>query len=289
MKETQSRHYAQPQFLVETDWVAEHLDAAGVRLVEINDDPELYAAGHIPGAVEVNWYTELNHPLRRDVPDRAGFEALMRRIGADEDTTIIFYGHLHNWMACNALWMFMLYGHERVGIMNGGRLKWSQERRPLVEAVPNPEPSAYVARERDERGMRVGMADVLEHWRTGGTILDVRGIAEYRGERLHMRGFPNDGALRTGRIPGAVHAPWTEAVRLEDSTFKSHGELEDIYCDRLGLERGDEIIVYCRVGKRSSHTWFVLTRLLGFDNVRSYDGSWLEWGNAVGTPIERDS
>ena len=279
--------YAHPEYLVSTEWVADNLDTPNVRLVEVNDDPELYTAGHIPGAVEVNWYTELNHPLRRDVLDREGFQALMRRLGADENTTIVFYGHLHNWMACSAFWMFTLYGHKHIRIMNGGRLKWSQEQRPLVDHVPDVMPSEFVAPERDEAGKRFGVVQVLRHWKHGGTILDVRGTEEYRGERLHMHGFPNDGALRTGRIPNAIDAPWTNAVRLEDSTFKSRAELEDIYCNQLGLKHEDEIVIYCRVGKRSSHSWFVLTKLLGFEKVRNYDGSWLEWGNMIGTPIER--
>ena len=287
MSEIADRGYANPDVLVSTDWVAGHLDDSGVRIVESNEDPLLYASGHVPGAVEVDWTRDLNDPLRRDYLGREGFEALMRRIGANADTTVVFYGDKNNWWACYAYWVFQLFGHDKAKVMDGGRIKWKQEGRPLVRDVPSYPESDYAAPERDDSTIRAFRDQVLEHQRAGKPMIDVRSPEEYRGERLHMPDYPNEGALRGGHIPGAANVPWAKAVDPEDGTFKDAGALRRIYLDEAGLEPGDDVVAYCRIGERSSHTWFVLTHLLGFDKVRNYDGSWTEWGNLVGVPIER--
>jgi thiosulfate/3-mercaptopyruvate sulfurtransferase len=287
MSDIAERGYANPDVLVSTDWVADHLDDPGVRIVESNEDPLLYASGHVPGAVEVDWTRDLNDPLRRDYLGREGFEALMRRIGATADTTVVFYGDKNNWWACYAYWVFQLFGHGKAKVMDGGRIKWAQEGRPLVREAPDYPPSDYAAPERDDSKIRAFRDQVLEHQRAGKPMIDVRSPEEYRGERLHMPDYPNEGALRGGHIPGAANVPWAKAVDPEDGTFKDAGALRRIYLDEAGLEPGDDVVAYCRIGERSSHTWFVLTHLLGFDKVRNYDGSWTEWGNLVGVPIER--
>ncbi|HSN86453.1 MAG TPA: sulfurtransferase, partial [Thermoanaerobaculia bacterium] len=252
-----------------------------------NEDPLLYSSGHLPGAVEVDWTRDLNDPLRRDYLDRAGFEALMRRIGASRDTTIVFYGDRNNWWATYAYWVFQLFGHENARIMDGGRIKWVNESRPLTREVPGYPASGYQAPDRDDRRIRAFRDDVLRHVEKRGSLIDVRSPAEFSGERLHMPEYPNEGALRGGHVPGAANVPWARAVNAEDGTFKTAGELRAIYSGEAGLRQDDDVIVYCRIGERSSHTWFVLTHLLGYQNVRNYDGSWTEWGNLVGVPIER--
>lgn len=281
------RGYANPDVLVTTEWVATHLDDPAVRIVESNEDPLLYAAGHIPGAVEVDWTRDLNHPLRRDYLEREGFDALMQRIGATRETTVVFYGDKTNWWATYAFWVFQLFGHEAAKVMDGGRLKWEQEGRPLTTDVPSYPTTAYAAPERDDRRIRVFRDDVLTHVREGGQLVDVRSPEEYSGERLHMPAYPNEGALRGGHIPGAVNVPWARAVNAEDGTFRSADELGRIYQGEVGLQPDEDVVAYCRIGERSSHTWFVLTHLLGFPKVRNYDGSWTEWGNLVNVPIER--
>jgi thiosulfate/3-mercaptopyruvate sulfurtransferase len=223
--------------------------------------------------------------VRRDYLDREGFEALMRRIGADADTTLVFYGDKNNWWATYAFWVFQLFGHTDARVMDGGSLKWTQEGRPVTRQVPTYEPSDYTAPPRDDSRLRAFRDRVLEHVRAGGPLIDVRSPAEYTGERLHMEDYPNEGALRGGHIPGAANVPWGRAV-AEDGTFKPADELAAIYRREVGLTGDDEVVVYCRIGERSSHTWFVLRYLLGFDAVRNYDGSWTEWGNLVGVPIE---
>jgi thiosulfate/3-mercaptopyruvate sulfurtransferase len=282
----EQRGYAHPEVLVSTDWVAEHLDDPAVRIVESNEDPLLYSAGHIPGAVEVDWTRDLNHPVRRDYLDREGFEALMRRIGADENTTLVFYGDKTNWWATYAFWVFQLFGHTNARIMDGGSLKWKQEERPVSKEVPSYPASTYTAPARDDSRFRAYRDQVLAHVRSGGPLIDVRSPAEYTGERLHMADYPNEGALRGGHVPGAANVPWARAV-ADDGTFKPADELAAIYRQEVGLTGDDEVVVYCRIGERSSHTWFVLRYLLGFDAVRNYDGSWTEWGNLVGVPIEK--
>ncbi|HKH46696.1 MAG TPA: sulfurtransferase [Thermoanaerobaculia bacterium] len=287
MSEIESRGYVHPEVLVSTEWVASHLDDPAIRIVESNEDPLLYSSGHLPGAVEVDWTRDLNDPVRRDYLGRDGFEALMRRIGATWDTTVVFYGDRNNWWATYAYWVFQLFGHDKAKIMDGGRIKWVNEGRPLTRDVPAYPPSDYRAAERDDERIRAFRDEVLRHVETRGRLIDVRSPAEYTGERLHMPDYPNEGALRGGHIPGAANVPWARAINAEDGTFKTAEELRAIYEAEAGLKRKDDVIVYCRIGERSSHTWFVLTHLLGYEKVRNYDGSWTEWGNLVGVPIER--
>ncbi|RMH19859.1 MAG: sulfurtransferase [Acidobacteria bacterium] len=280
------RGYANPGVLVSTDWVAAHLNDPDLRIVESNEDPLVYRAGHLPGAVEVDWARDLNDPVRRDYLDRAGFEGLMRRIGVENDTTVVFYGDKNNWWACYAFWVFQLFGHRRAKVMDGGRLKWEQEGRELTREVPSYPPSSYRAPDRDDSTIRAFRDRVLAHVEAGGDLVDVRSPQEFSGELLHMPDYPNEGALRGGHIPGARSVPWGRAVN-EDGTFKSAAELRAIYEQEQGLSPEREVIAYCRIGERSSHTWFVLTHLLGYPKVRNYDGSWTEWGNLVGVPIEK--
>jgi thiosulfate/3-mercaptopyruvate sulfurtransferase len=283
----ESRGYSDPGALVSTDWVADHLSDPAVRIVESNEDPLLYSSGHIPGAVEVDWTRDLNDPLRRDYLGREGFQSLMRRIGAGRDTTVVFYGDKNNWWATYALWVFRLFGHDKAKIMDGGRIKWVKEGRPLTKDVPGYPESDYVAPERDDQRVRAFRDQVREHVDQRGRMIDVRSPDEYSGKRLHMPDYPNEGALRGGHIPGAANIPWARAVNPDDGTFKTAEELRGLYEGEAGLKKDDDVIVYCRIGERSSHTWFVLTHLLGYPSVRNYDGSWTEWGNLVGVPIER--
>ncbi len=278
--------YAHPEYLVSTEWVAQHLDAPNVRIIESDEDVLLYDTGHIPGAVKVDWHEDLNHPIIRDYIGKDEFEALMRRLGIHNDTTVVFYGDKNNWWACYAFWVFQLFGHTNAKIMDGGRQKWIDEGRPLTREVPSYPPSNYVAKERDDSVIRAFREQVMAHQEAGKPLVDVRSPAEYRGELLHMPDYPQEGALRGGHIRGAVNVPWARAAN-EDGTFKSAEELRKIYMEEQGLKPDDDVIVYCRIGERSSHTWFVLTYLLGFDKVRNYDGSWTEWGNMVAVPIEK--
>lgn len=282
-----ARGYAQPDVLVSTDWVVEHLNDANVRLVESNEDPLLYTSGHIPGAVQVDWTRDLNDQLRRDYLDRAGFEQLMSRVGVTPETTIVFYGDKNNWWATYTFWVFQLFGHTNAKIMDGGRAKWTAEGRDLTRDVPSYPATRYSAPERDDDRIRAFRDQVMQHVREGKPLVDVRSPAEYTGEKLHMPEYPQEGALRGGHIPGAKNVPWAKAVNTEDGTFKSANELRAIYEGEQGLNPNGETIAYCRIGERSSHTWFVLTYLLGYPNVKNYDGSWTEWGNSVGLPIEK--
>jgi thiosulfate/3-mercaptopyruvate sulfurtransferase len=287
MSAIDSRGYANPDRLVSTDWVAEHLNDANVRIVESNEDPLLYPSGHIPGAVQVDWTTDLNDQLRRDYLRKDGFEALMSRIGVTSDTTVVFYGDKNNWWACYALWVFQLFGHNNVRIMDGGRLKWEKESRELTREVPSYPATQYSAPARDDSKIRAFRDEVLTHVESGRPLVDVRSPQEYSGELLHMPNYPQEGALRGGHIPGAKNVPWGRAANPDDGTFKTADELRAIYEQEQGLSAGDDVIAYCRIGERSSHTWFVLTYLLGYKNVRNYDGSWTEWGNLVNVPIEK--
>jgi thiosulfate/3-mercaptopyruvate sulfurtransferase len=287
MTDIAERGYARPDVLVSTDWVAAHLNDPTIRIVESNEDQLLYPSGHIPGAVQVDWVADLNDPLRRDYLQREGFEKLMSRIGATRDTTIVFYGDKNNWWATYAFWVFQLFGHTNAKVMDGGRLKWEKEGRELTREVPSYPPTTYTAPERDDTKIRIFRDEVLKKLGTGTKLVDVRSPQEYSGERTHMPEYPQEGVLRGGHIPGAKSVPWARAVNPEDGTFKSAGELRAIYEQEQGLKPTDDVVAYCRIGERSSHTWFVLSYLLGYPRVRNYDGSWTEWGNSVNVPIER--
>lgn len=286
MSEFASRGYAHPEVLVSTDWVESHIDDPHVRIVESNEDPLTYPAGHIPGAVEVDWTRDLNQPIRRNFLDREDFQDLMRRIGADNDKTIVLYGDKNNWWACYAFWIFKIFNVRDVRLMEGGHLKWVSEGRPVDRTHSRYDYSEYVAPTRNDTESRIFRGQLMKHLDAGKKILDVRSPQEYNGEALHMPGYLSDGALRLGRIPGSIHLHWEECVEGEFATFKSRDEILQLYTER-GLRAEDELVIYCRIGKRSSHNWFVMNYLLGFPNIRMYDGAWLEWGNLVDAPIER--
>jgi len=287
LQEIESRGYVYPEALVSTQWVADHLSDPNIRIVESDEDPLLFASGHISGAVEVDWTRDLNDPLRRDYLHREGFEQLASRIGITPETTVVFYGDKSNWWAAYALWVFHLFGHTNAKIMDGGRLKWQNEGRPLVRESANIAPTSYQAPERDDSVHRAYRDQVLAHLDKHGKMIDVRSPDEYSGARLHMEAYPNEGALRGGHIPGAKNVPWAKAVNAETGEFKTASELRSLYESEANLTPQDDVIVYCRIGERSSHTWFALKYLLGYPQVRNYDGSWTEWGNLVGVPIER--
>jgi thiosulfate/3-mercaptopyruvate sulfurtransferase len=279
--------YAHPEKLVSTEWVAGHLKDPGVRLVESNEDVLLYSRGHIPGAVQIDWVADLNDPVSRDYLNREQFERLMARNGIAGDTFVVFYGDKSNWWACYALWIFELFGNTRTAVMDGGRVKWEAEGRPLTKDVPSYPASTYSAPDRADFKIRAFRDDVLEHIRFGRPLVDVRSAGEYSGQLFHMEGYPQEGSLRTGHIHGAVNVPWAKAANPENGSFKPAAELRAIYERDQGLKPSDNIIAYCRIGERSSHTWFVLQYLLGYPTVRNYDGSWTEWGNLVGVPIDK--
>ena len=278
--------YAHPERLVTTSWLAEHLHDTGVVVVESDEDVLLYDVGHIPGAVKVDWHTELNDPVTRDYVDGDGFARLCGERGIARDSTVVFYGDRNNWWATYALWVFSLFGHPDVRILDGGRAKWVAEGREMTTEAPKPEQVDYPVVERDDATIRAFKDDVLAH--LGRPLVDVRSPGEYSGELLHMPDYPQEGAVRAGHIPGAASVPWARAA-ADDATFKTRPELEAIYQEEQGLAPSDEVVAYCRIGERSSHTWFVLTHLLGFGNVRNYDGSWTEWGNSVRVPIVQGS
>ena len=288
-KRIEDRGYANGDVLVSTEWVQQHLNDSNVRIAESNEDPLLYSSGHIPGAVEIDWTRDLNDQVRRDYLDRQGFEKLMRRIGATRDTMIVLYGDKNNWWATYAFWVLQLFGHTKAKIMDGGRLKWTKENRAVTRDVPKYPATSYQTPERDDSRYRAFRDEVLRHLENKGPLVDVRSPEEFRGERLHMPDYPNEGALRGGHIPGAKSIPWGRAVNTDDGTFKDAVELRKIYTEENKLRPSDNVIAYCRIGERSSHTWFVLHYLLGFPNVRNYDGSWTEWGNLVQVPIENPS
>ncbi len=274
--------YSHPERLVTTEWLAEHLDATGLVVVESDEDVLLYDTGHIPGAVKIDWHLDLNDPVTRDYVDGERFARLMTGSGISRDTTVVLYGDKNNWWAAYALWVFSLFGHPDVRLLNGGRAAWVAEGRPMTRDVAPVAPTDYPVVQRDDSALRAFKDDVLAH--LGKPLIDVRSPGEYTGELLHMPDYPQEGALRGGHIPGAANVPWAKAA-AEDGRFRSRAELEEIYLDGAGLSPDDEVVAYCRIGERSSHTWFVLTHLLGFDHVRNYDGSWTEWGNAVRVPV----
>jgi thiosulfate/3-mercaptopyruvate sulfurtransferase len=285
-KAVTAKGYAHPGVLVSTQWVADHLNDPSIRIVESNEDILLYDQGHVPGAIQIDWVGDLNDKLRRDYLDRKSFSALMSRSGISNDTTVIFYGDKNNWWATYAFWVFQLFGHEKAKIMDGGRKKWIDEGRPLSKDKPSYPRTDYKAPERADWKIRAFRDQVMAHIAANKPLVDVRSPKEYTGELLHMEAYPQEGALRGGHIPGAKNVPWSQAAN-EDGTFKTADDLRAIYEKREGLSPDDDIVAYCRIGERSSHTWFVLHYLLGYPNVRNYDGSWTEWGNLVGAPIER--
>ncbi|GAA6527343.1 sulfurtransferase [Intrasporangium sp. DVR] len=282
--------YAHPERLVTTEWLAAQIGAGriggpdGIALLESDEDVLLYDTGHIPGALKIDWHLDLNDPITRDYVDGARFAEVMGSRGIARDTTVVIYGDKSNWWAAYALWVFSLFGHEDVRLLDGGRAKWVAEGRELTREVPTPQRATYPVAERDDAPIRAFKDDVLAH--LGKPLVDVRSPGEFSGELLHMPDYPQEGAMRGGHIPGAKSVPWARAAN-DDGTFKSRAELEDIYLREQGLSPDDDVVAYCRIGERSSHTWFVLTQLLGFESVRNYDGSWTEWGNAVRVPIEK--
>jgi thiosulfate/3-mercaptopyruvate sulfurtransferase len=274
--------YAHPERLVTTEWLAERLGRPGLVVVESDEDVLLYETGHIPGAVKVDWHTELNDPVVRDYLTGEQFAALLGSKGIARDSTVVIYGDKNNWWAAYALWVFTLFGHEDVRLLDGGRDLWIAQGRPLTTDPTEVTPVEYPVVERDDSAIRAFKDDVLAH--LGKPLIDVRSPEEYSGERTTMPAYPEEGALRGGHIPSAASVPWARAAAA-DGTFKTRAELDAIYRGEAGLAEGDEVIAYCRIGERSSHTWFVLTHLLGFEHVRNYDGSWTEWGSAVRVPI----
>jgi thiosulfate/3-mercaptopyruvate sulfurtransferase len=276
--------YAKP-VLVRTEWLAEHLQDGDVVVAEVDEDPDLYEEGHIPGAVKLHWREDLQDPVERDVVDRDTFERLLGERGIGNDTAVVVYGDKNNWFAAYAYWYLKVYGHEDVRILDGGRQKWIDEGRELTTDVPSPERKTYAAKERDEsiRAYRDYVREGLED--DGRALVDVRSPGEYAGDLIAPPGYEQEGAQRGGHIPRAASIPWASAVR-DDGTFKSADELKELYGSK-GVTPEKEVTAYCRIGERSAHTWFVLRELLGYERVRNYDGSWTEWGNLVDVPIEK--
>lgn len=284
-----NKGYIHSDVLVSTDWVAQNLNQTDkIRLVESNEDLLLYSTGHIKNAVHIDWVNDLNDAIRRDYLEAEDFAQLLGKYGIGRETTVVFYGDKNNWWACYAFWVFKLFGHPNCRIMDGGRKKWSDEGRELTKELPNFPAVAYPTTQRTDYKIRAFRDQVLEHIKGNHPLVDVRSPQEYNGELLHMPGSPQEGALRGGHIKGAASVPWSRAV-ADDGTFKPAADLRAIYEGEKGLSAEDNVIAYCRIGERSSHTWFVLTYLLGYPNVRNYDGSWTEWGNLVGVPIENPS
>lgn len=281
--------YVHSEVLVSTDWVAQNLgNVSQIRLIESNEDVLLYSTGHIANAVHIDWVADLNDAIRRDYLNEEQFAQLMERHGISNDTTVVFYGDKNNWWACYAFWVFKLFGHADCRVMDGGRKKWVDEGREMTKDVPLYPNGRYKPAARADYKIRAFRDQVLDHVKAGQPLVDVRSPQEFSGELLHMPGSPQEGALRGGHIKGAASVPWSRAV-ADDGTFKTAVDLRAIYEGEKGLSPDNSVIAYCRIGERSSHTWFVLTYLLGYPTVRNYDGSWTEWGNLVGVPIENPS
>jgi thiosulfate/3-mercaptopyruvate sulfurtransferase len=279
------RGYASPEVLVTTGWLAENLDNPRLRLLECDEDVLLFDFGHIPGAQKIDWHMDLNDPVVRDYVSREQFQTLLRRLGIDDSTLVVFYGDKNNWWAAYAFWVFHLFGFRNARLLDGGRLKWETEGRSLVTTSARYAASEFVAHAREDDRIRAFLPEVLAHSKANGQMVDVRSTPEFTGEKLHMPEYPQEGAMRGGHVPGARSVPWARAAN-SDGTFRSATELRVIYQDEQHLRPELDTITYCRIGERSSHTWFALTYLLGYRNVKNYDGSWTEYGNAVRAPIE---
>lgn len=280
--------YAHPDVLVSTEWVAEHLDDPSVRILDVSEDVLLYETGHIPGSLKIDWLGDLWDDTIREFIQPEELAELFGRLGVTNDTTVVLYGDKNNWWASYAFWFFQYSGHRHLKLMNGGRAKWTAEDRPLTTDVPSVPATSYTPGERNPE-LRAFKEDVLKHLESvkagTGALVDVRSPGEFKGEVTHMADYPQEGVLRGGHIPGAQSIPWAQAV-APDGTFKSADELRALY-EPKGVTPDKEVIAYCRIAERSSHSWFVLKYLLGYENVKNYDGSWTEWGNSVGVPIEK--
>jgi thiosulfate/3-mercaptopyruvate sulfurtransferase len=271
--------------LIETQWVEEHLDDESIRIVEVDENPALYAEAHIPGAIGFDWKTDLQDQVKRDFLGPDDFGELMGSRGISNDHTVVLYGDRNNWFAAYTYWYFKYYGHDKVLLMNGPREKWIAENRPTTTDVPDYDAASFSAGGPDD-AIRAKRDEVFDKLDSDTSLVDVRSPQEYSGELIAMAGYEQEGAQRAGHIPGAASVPWAQAVN-EDGTFKSAEELRELYTEK-GVLNGNDVIAYCRIGERSAHTWFVLHELLGHDDVKNYDGSWTEWGNLVNVPIEKD-
>ena len=278
--------YAHPEVLVTTDWLADHLNDEAIRILEVDYDPATaYQLGHVPNAVLIDWKSDINDTVRRDILSKEQFEQLLGRIGATPETTLVLYGDMRNWFAAFAYWTFAIYGHRNIKLVNGGRRKWFDENRAVSTDIPAFAPTQYVAQDADT-SLRAFLPNVRDIVSNGGAdLVDVRSPAEFKGEISAPPEYSNEGAQRAGHIPGAANIPWAQAIQ-DDDTFKTVDDLRSLYAAQ-GVTGEKPVVAYCRIGERSSHTWFVLKYLLGFDDVRNYDGSWSEWGNSVGVPVEK--
>lgn len=276
--------YANPDALVSTDWLADHLDDSDIRIVEVDEDREAYAAGHIPGAIAWNWTGDLQHPVQREYLDQDALGALMAKSGIGADTTVVLYGGNNNWFASYAFWLLKYRGFDNVRLLNGGRIKWEKEGRDLSTDLPQVQATDFRISGSERPKLRAFRDEVID--RAGrGKFVDVRSPAEFSGEKLAPDHLPQEQPYVGGHVPGAANIPWSKAAN-EDGTFKDRDALKALY-DGEGIKGDEEVIVYCRIGERSSHSWFVLTQLLGYDGIRNYDGSWTEYGSLVGVPVER--